>query len=91
MNNYTAQEIESLFGYGVVEDALKQFADPTNRVIYDAFEQEHAGKEEWAGYPVPVNQSQSVRAVYYLTEDDEEDLDRYDWLSNAEFEIIDNY
>lgn len=89
MKTYTKEEIAKMYGEDVVSAALASDAMPTSRVIDNANEPAaHEGKHEYAGTPVEVEDGVSVRAYWYLTEEDENDMDFYDWESNVEFQVI---
>lgn len=80
------QAIEK-FGQEIIDKAMASGAEPTSRVMYPAFEDgAHLGKVEYAGAPVTVDGYQ-VTAYYYLTPDEEEDMDAYDWDEHVEFEV----
>ncbi len=83
--NYT--EAVERFGKDCIEKALSSNAEPTSRMMYPAFENpSHIGKNEYAGEPVEAD-GYKVTAYYYLTEEEEDDMDSFDWEGSAEFEI----
>lgn len=89
MKTYTKEEITKMYGEEVVSAALASDAMPTSRVIDSANEPAaHEDKREYAGTPVEVEDGASVRAYWYLTEEDENDMDFFDWDSNLEFQVI---
>lgn len=45
----------------------------------------HIGKNEYAGDPVNI-EGFRLTAYYYLTPEDEENIDSFDWDGNVEFE-----
>ena len=88
MKTYTKEEIAKMYGKEVVSAALASDAMPTNRVIDSANEPAaHEDKHEYAGTPVEVEDGVSVRAYWYLTDEDENDMGFFDWESNVEFQV----
>lgn len=83
---YTYQEIVDRFGKDVADKAISTGAEPTSRYIYPAFEPQHVGLKEWAEAPIEID-GYIIRAYYYLTEEDEQNLDFFDWEEKAEFEV----
>lgn len=71
---YTYQEIVDRFGKDVADKAISTGAEPTSRYIYPAFEPQHVGLKEWAEAPIEID-GYIIRAYYYLTEEDEQNLD----------------
>lgn len=87
MKTYTYEQIEEKYGKEVATKAIESQAEPTSRLMYPAFEStEHIGKNEWAGEPIEVG-NDKITAYYYLTDEDENNLDYFDWEGNAEFQI----
>ena len=71
MKTYTKEEIAKMYGEEVVSAALASDAMPTSRVIDSANEPAaHEDKREYAGTPVEVEDGVSVRAYWYLTEEE---------------------
>lgn len=56
----TREEAVAKYGNQFVTKIESEFCEPTSRVIYPAFEPEHADMEEWA------TQGDILRAYYYL-------------------------
>jgi hypothetical protein len=86
MKSYTYQEIVERFGEEIADKAISTGAEPTSRYIYPAFEPQHVGLKEWAEAPIEID-GYRIRAYYYLTEEDEQNLDFFDWEEKAEFEV----
>lgn len=86
MKRYTYNEIVDRFGKDIADKAMSTGAEPTSRYIYPSFEPEHEGLREWAESTIEID-GYKICAYYYLTEDDEQDLDNFDWEENAEFEV----
>lgn len=83
-------KIEAIKKYGedIVNKAMETLAEPTSRTMYPGFENpDHLGKNEWAGDIISTDYGYSIQAYYYLTDEDQEDTDSFDWESNVEFEI----
>ena len=86
MKRITKQEAIESFGKENVQAAMSQVAEPTSRVMNPSFEEpSHIGKNEYAGDPVDV-EGFRLTAYYYLTPEDEENIDSFDWNGNVEFE-----
>lgn len=85
MKTLTLSEIVKMYNEDVANAALATVAEPTGRVIYPAFEPDHAGKNEWAGKPVEIG-NDTVTAYYYLTDEDEANLECFGWKENVEFQ-----
>ena len=86
MKRITKQEAIENFGKENVQAAMSQGAYPTSRVMYPAFEDpSHIGKNEYSGDPVNI-EGFRLTAYYYLTPEDEENIDSFDWDGNVEFE-----
>lgn len=63
-------------------------AEATSRVIYPAFEPEHAGMNEWASQgSVEAENGDTIKAFWYLTDKEEENLASFDWEGNVEFQV----
>lgn len=88
MKTYTFAEIANKYGENIARQAIEIEAEATSRVIYPAFEPEHADKSEWAAQgSVEAENGDTIQAFWYLTDEDEENLDFFDWESNVEFQI----
>ena len=86
MKRLSKAEAIAKFGDENVKAAMETYAEPTSRVMYPAFEDpSHIGKAEYAGDPVKVD-GWKLTAYYYLSPEDEENTDSFDWDSNVEFE-----
>ena len=86
MKRLSKSEAIKKFGEEIVNKAMESNVEPTNRVMYPAFENPtHIGKAEYAGDPVKVC-GWKLTAYYYLSPEDEENTDSFDWDSNVEFE-----
>ena len=85
MKRYTEQEAIDICGRELVEKVLSENVEPTSRVMYPAFEPaEHIGKTEYSA--CVSDGSHKLAVYYYLTEEDEKNMDFFDW-DNPEFEI----
>lgn len=86
MKKLSKAEAINMFGKNIVNKAMASNAGPTSRDMYPSFEDpSHIGKAEYAGDPVKVD-GWSLTAYYYLSPEDEEDTDSFDWDGNVEFE-----
>lgn len=87
MTRYTEEEARKKCGDKLVDKILSEGFEPTSRLMYPAFEPtEHIGKSEFSNC---VNDEKYRLTVYfYLTAEEEEDLDSVDW-SKGEYEIED--
>ena len=86
MKTYTYKEIEEKYGKEIVEKALKSQAEPSSRLMSSFEDPKHIGKNEWAGEPIEFG-NYRVMAYYYLTDEDEDNMDSFDWEKEAEFQI----
>lgn len=86
MKRYTYNEIVERFGEEIANKAISTGAEPTNRLIYPAFEPQHDGLKEWSESPIEAD-GYKICAYYYLTEKEEQNLDFFNWEENAEFEV----
>lgn len=87
MEALNKQQAIEKFGQAIVDKAMASYAEPTSRVMYPAFEPgAHVGKSEYCGEPVETNGYQ-VTAYYYLTPEEEDNMDAFDWGDNVEFQI----
>ena len=85
MKKLSKAEAINKFGEDIVSKAMA-YAEPTSRVMYPSFEEpSHIGKNEYAGDPVNI-EGFRLTAYYYLTPEDEENIDSFDWDGNVEFE-----
>ena len=86
MKKLSKTEAINKFGEDIVSKAMASNAEPTSRVMYPSFEEHsHIGKNEYAGDPVNI-EGFILTAYYYLTPEDEENIDSFDWDGNVEFE-----
>lgn len=86
MRRYTYTEFVEKYGKELAE-AATQYAEPTSRLMYAALENPaHMGKREWAAEPIET-EACTIRAYFYLTPEEEEDTDSFDWEKNAEYEV----
>ena len=86
MKKLSKTEAISKFGEDIVSNAMASNAEPTSRVMNPSFEDpSHIGKNEYAGDPVNI-EGFRLTAYYYLTPEDEENIDSFDWENNVEFE-----
>ena len=86
MKKLSKAEAISKFGEDIVSKATASNAEPTSRVMYPSFEEpSHIGKNEYAGDPVDI-EGFRLTAYYYLTPEDEDNIDSFDWDGNVEFE-----
>lgn len=88
MTNFTYTEIANKYGENIARKAMENGqAEPTGRLIYPAFEPQHAGKTEWAADPLELENGDTIRAYWYLTDEEEQNRDYFDWDSAVEFDI----
>lgn len=81
----TREEIIELIGLENVEALEREEAEATSRLIYPAFEPEHANMTEYCASLELENGIAS--AYYYQDEDCEDDLQMLDWaVERYEFE-----
>lgn len=86
MKKLSKSEAISKFGEYIVSKAMDSNAEPTSRVMNTSFEEpSHIGKNEYAGDPVNI-EGFRLTAYYYLTPEDEDNIDSFDWDGNVEFE-----
>ena len=86
MKRLSKAEAIAKFGEENVDAAMETYAEPTSRVMNPSFENPaHIGKAEYAGDPVKVD-GWNLTAYYYLSPEDEENTDAFDWDGNVEFE-----
>lgn len=86
MKKLSKEEAIVKFGEDIVNKAMKTNAEPTSRIMYPSYEvPSHIGKSEYAGDPVKVG-GWKLTAYYYLSPEDEENTDSFDWDGNVEFE-----
>lgn len=70
MKIYTYNEIVDRFGKDVADKAISTGAEPTSCVVDPL----HEGLSLWAEAPIEID-GYRIRAYYYLTEEDEQNLD----------------
>lgn len=86
MKKLSKTEAINKFGEETVSKAMASNAEPTNRVMYPSFEEpSRIGKTEYAGNSVNV-EGFRLTAYYYLSPEDEENIDSFNWDDNVEFE-----
>lgn len=86
MKKLSKAEAINKFGEETVCKAMVSNAEPTSRVMYPSFEEpSHIGKTEYAGDPVNV-EGFRLTAYYYLSPEDEKNIDSFNWDDNVEFE-----
>lgn len=86
MKKLSKAEAISKFGEDIVSKVMASNAEPTSRVMNPSFEEpSHIGKNEYAGDPVNI-EGFRLTAYYYLTPEDEENIDSFDLDGNVEFE-----
>ena len=84
----TYAEIANKYGDNIARQAMENGqAESTGRIIYPAFEPEHADKNEWAADPLELENGDTIRAYWFLTDEDEQNLDYFDWDCNVEFVV----
>lgn len=87
MKNLNKSEAIEKFGEVLVNKAMKSNAEPTSRQMNPSYEDpSHIGKHEYAGEPVHT-EGWKITACYYLSPEDIENIDSFDWDSNVEFEV----
>lgn len=86
MKTYSYNEIVEMFGSDIVKHCFDDIK-PTNRVIYPAFEPEHAGKIEYKSLDCCLLGGLYIQTYWYLDEEDTTDygMTLYDWEGKAEF------
>ena len=82
MKIYTYNEIVDRFGKDVADKAISTGAESTSCVVDPL----HEGLSLWAEATIDID-GYRIRAYYYLTEEDEQNLDFFDWEEKAEFEV----
>jgi hypothetical protein len=88
MKHLNKSEAIQKLGAEIVNKAMESNAEPTSRLMYPSFEDpSHIGKNEYAGDPVEV-EGFKITAYYYLSPEDEDNMDSFDWDSNVEFEVV---
>lgn len=89
MKTYTYKDIAEQFGKELADKALSSNAEPTGRLMYPGYEgPEHFGKTEYAFEPVYADNGDVIQAYFYLTDEEEQDIDSYLWDENAaEFQL----
>ena len=86
MKKLSKKEAIDKFGEDIVNKAMETNVEPTSRIMYPSYENpSHIGKAEYAGDPVKVG-GWKLTAYYYLSPENEEDTDSFDWDGNVEFE-----
>lgn len=86
MKKLSKAEAINKFGEETVSKAMVSNAEPTSRIMYPSFEEpSHIGKTEYTGDPVNV-EGFKLTAYYYLSPEDEENIDSFNWDDNVEFE-----
>lgn len=87
MKKLSKAEAIKQFGENVVNKAMETNTEPTSRAMNPSFEDpSHIGKAEYAGDPVDIDGFR-LTAYYYLTPEDEENTDYFNWDDNVEFEV----
>lgn len=76
---YVPKWVENLF-------SDNRGAEPTSCVVDPL----HEGLSLWAEAPIEID-GYRIRAYYYLTEEDEQNLDFFDWEEKAEFEVEETF
>jgi hypothetical protein len=87
MSRLSKSQAYLAFGSEIVNEAMETDKEPTSRLMYPSFENpSHLGKDEYAGEPIEID-GRIITAYYYLTSDDIDNIDSYDWESSVEFEV----
>ena len=87
MKRLSKAEAINMFGEEIVSKAIVSNTEPTSRVMYPSYEDpSHIGKTEYAGDPVNIDDFR-LTAYYYLSPEDEENIDSFNWDDNVEFEV----
>lgn len=88
MDRYTTQDVIEICGREFVDTVIyKEGAEPTGRLFNPAYEPaEHLGKYEYA--VCSSNGKFLLIGFWYLTAEEEETPESYDWEKNAEWEVI---
>ena len=88
MDRYNTRDVIKIFGRDFIYQVIyKDGAEPTNRLFNPAFEPvEHLGKYEYA--VTASNGRFLLIGFWYLTAEEEEAPESYDWESNAEWEVV---
>ena len=89
MKTYTYKEIVEQFGKELADKALASNAEPTSRLMYPGYENpEHLDKIEYAFEPVSADNGDVIQAYFYLTDEEEQDIDSYLWdADKAELQL----
>lgn len=87
MKRLSKAEAINMFGEEIVSKAIVSNTEPTSRVMYPSYEDpSHIGKTEYAGDSVNIDDFR-LTAYYYLSPEDEENIDSFNWDDNVEFEV----
>lgn len=88
MKTYTYEEIANKYGENIARQAIENGqAEPTSRVIYTSFEPDHGDRHEWVSDPLILDNYDIIRACWFLTDEDEQNIDSFDWEGNVEFVV----
>lgn len=85
----TLQQAEERFGHETIVRLIDLPAEPTGRLIYPAYEPEHADMDEYVSGSVAV-EGGKVYAYYFQPSDKEDDDWRFGEMNGIEYGDIDN-
>lgn len=89
MKRYTEEEARKICGNDLVDRVLSEGVEPTSRLMYPSFEQtEHLGRCEY--FNCVSNEAYELSVYFYLTKEEEQNMDNVGW-DKGEYEIIKNY
>ena len=85
----TLQQAEEKFGKEAINRLIDMPAEPTGRLIYPAFEPQHAGMDEYMAGSVGVDGGK-IYAYYFQPSDSEDDDWKFGEMNGIEYGDIDN-
>lgn len=83
-------EVIDKFGYDVYQRLVNSDFEPTSRLMYPGFEPpHHLGLNEWRGQSIVIDEDfgTTISVYCYLSDEDESNIDCYDFECNSEFYI----
>lgn len=89
MGKMTLQQAEERFGKEAVNKLMNMQAEPTGRLIYPAFEPQHAEMQEYAAGSVPV-EGGKIYAYYFQPSEKNDDEWQFGEMNGIEYGNIDN-
>ena len=85
----TLEEAEERFGHEAIAKLIDMPAEPTSRLIYPAFEPQHANMDEYVSGSVQV-EGGKLYAYYFQPADSEDDDWKLGEMNGIEYGDIDN-